>query len=217
LIVPVQSGRKDEYPMSGANTAPTRKPNNLAFCRNGGPVWRGSRTEGAQELAKGEPETVKEYASFIKELLEAEEKRSSSMETRALAVVTTSGTLVTLLLALAALVTRVQAFRVPGAALLLAGISAGSFVAAALCAMLSNVPWRVWGLRPECLKKELWERWTYPDDDAVAKTTATRLAVWEQTHKLTQQKARFVSTATAFQFVAIAVLAGAVFAVLGSA
>lgn len=207
--------------MSDVNAAPDRRPNHFEFCHETGKkrkrVYRHSPTADVPEVAKGAPERVREYASFIKELLEAEEKRSSSMETRALAVITTSGTLVTLLLALAALVTRVQTFHVPGAALLLAGISAGSFVAAAFCAMLSNAPRRAWGLQPDCLKIELWERWADTDDDAVAKTTATRLAVWEQTHELTQRKARFVSAATAFQFVAVAVLAGAVFAVLGSA
>jgi hypothetical protein len=59
---------------------------------------------------------------FVAELVEAEEKHTTVMEQRALAVITSSGALVTLLLGISALVTRVQQFRVPGPARLLAAL-----------------------------------------------------------------------------------------------
>src|SRR6266511_6262018 len=69
----------------------------------------------ASPLVSG-PTHVEAYTEFVKELLENEEKRKTNMETRAVAVITASGTLVTLLLALAALETRLQKFHVPGTA-----------------------------------------------------------------------------------------------------
>jgi hypothetical protein len=200
-----------------APVAPPRiPPSHVGFCSDPvgdpGRVWRST----AEPVGKGGPE-AKEYAAFVKELLEAEVARGATMETRAVAIVTASGTLVTLLLALAALVTRVTTFQVPVAALVFAGISAAFFAVSACWAMLAVTPRRAWGLKPACLGSELWERWADSTDDAVAKTTATRLALWEQENTLTQRKAVSVFTAAVFQFGAVAALAVAVFVVLASA
>lgn len=190
-------------------------PSHVGFCSppvgDPGQVWRST----VPSVGKGAPET-KEYAAFIKELLDAEVARGATMETRATAIVTASGALVTLLLALAALVTRVTTFQVPVPALVFAGISAGLFALSACYAMLAVTPRRAWGLKPDCLGSELWERWADSADDAVAKTTATRLALWQQENTLTQRKAVAVFTAAVFQFGAVAALAIAVFIVLGS-
>jgi hypothetical protein len=186
----------------------------VEFCSDpGGKVWRATTAP----TAKGDPEETKEYAAFVKELLDAEDKRGDSMETRAIAVITASGTLVTLLLALAALGTRIDTVRIPVAALVFAGISAGLFAASACSAMLAVTPSRAWGLKPDCLKTELWQRWADADDDALAKITATRLALWETSNKLTQMKAARVFVATVLQFGAGAALAITVIIVLASA
>jgi hypothetical protein len=198
--------------MSNVDTvSEPRRDNRSRFCQQAGTSYRDSTA-----VAAG-PDLVKEYSAFVKELLEAEEKRNSTMETRAVAVITTSGVLVTLLLAFAALVTRVQTFRVPGFTLFLAGASACLFVAAALCGILTNAPWRVWTLKPDCLNREIWERWGDAGDDPVAKTTVTRLALWGETHKLTQRKAKLLFAATAFQSLAVVILVGAVLNILASA
>jgi hypothetical protein len=202
-------------PAASAVTSRNIAPSHVGFCSgevgDPGQVWRSK----VESVGKGAPGT-KEYAAFIKELLDAEVARGATMETRAVAIVTASGTLVTLLLALAALVTRVTTFQVPVAALVFAGISAGLFAVSACCAMLAVTPRRAWGLKPDCLGSELWKRWADKDDDAVAKTTATRLALWQQENTLTQRKAVAVFTAAVFQFGAVAALAIAVFVVLAS-
>ena len=199
-----------------ADKADAKPASHVGFCSDPvgdpGKVWRTT----VEQVAHGTPET-KEYASFVKELLEAEVTRGATMETRAVAIVTASGTLVTLLLALAALVTRVTTFQVPTTALVFAGLSAGLFAVSACCAVLAITPRRAWGLKPGCLGSELWQRWPDKEDDAVAKTTATRLALWEQENKLTQRKAVSIFTAVIFQFGAVAALAVAVFIVLASA
>lgn len=201
---------------AAAFSPPHIPPSHVGFCSDpvGDPglMWRST----AASVGKGAPE-AKEYAAFVKELLDAEVARGATMETRAAAIVTASGTLVTLLLALAALVTRVTTFQVPVTALVFAGISAGFFAGSACCAMLAVTPWRAWGLKPACLGSELWERWADEADDAIAKTTATRLALWQQENKLTQRKAASVFTAAVLQFGAVAALAIAVFVVLASA
>lgn len=193
-------------------TATTRLArSDVEFCAGGAGLWRGEDPPGTATDA------VKDYVAFAKDLLDAEEKRATGMESRALAVITSSGTLVTLMLALAALATRVPQFRVPGPALLLAGVATGAFVVAGVLAILVNAPWRGWGLRPDCLGTELWERWGKPDDDPQAKVTATRLALWRAAHRLTQRKANLVFAATSSQVSGIFALASAVIVVLSAA
>jgi hypothetical protein len=201
---------------TAAETTNSKPASHVGFCSDpaghSGQVWRAT----VEKVPRGTEET-KEYASFVKELLDAEVARGTTMETRAVAIVTASGTLVTLLLALAALVTRVTTFQVPTTALVFAGLSAGLFACSACCAVLAITPWRAWGLKPACLGSELWQRWPDKEDDAVAKTTATRLALWEQENKLTQRKALSIFVAVIFQFGAVAMLALAVFTILASA
>ncbi|MDT0353369.1 hypothetical protein [Pseudonocardia charpentierae] len=183
-------------------------PSAVEFCSDAAGIWRGDTAEPSRPGA--------EYDAFLKDLLEAEEKRNSGMETRALAVVTSSGTLVTLLLALAALVTRVQQALLPGLAFAGAATAAVLFVAAAACAGVANAPSRGWGLRPHCLRSELWERWGDASDNPVAKIAATRLKLWETTHKLTQRKAKLVFAAAVLQVTGALALTVAVISILGS-
>jgi hypothetical protein len=183
-------------------------PSNQEFCPGASFVWRGDTSEPSKPGA--------EYSSFLKDLLEAEEKRNTGMETRALAVVTSSGTLVTLLLALAALATRVQRAQLPGLALGAAAMAAVLLVAAAVCAGVANAPWRGWGLKPECLGTELWERWDHASDNPVAKIAATRLRMWAATHQQTQRKAKLVFTAAMLQGAGALALTVAVISILSS-
>jgi hypothetical protein len=188
------------------------EPSSRAFCADSPtePVWR---AEGSEPSRSGS-----EYSSFLKELLDAEDKRSTGMETRSLAVVTSSGTLVTLLLALAALVTRVQGARIPALALVAAAIAAVLLVASTACAGLANAPQRSrWGLKPTCLGPELWDRWGHPSDDPVEKIAATRLKLWEAAHELSQRKARLVFAAVMVQGAGILSLTLAVVLILSSA
>ncbi|MBO3750436.1 hypothetical protein J5X84_30515 [Streptosporangiaceae bacterium NEAU-GS5] len=170
--------------------------------------------ESVQSTAVGSDEAQKEYAAFVKELLDAEEKRTGGLESRALTVIAGSGTLVTLLLALAALATRADKFQIPAAAVFPAAFAACAFVAAALCAILANAPWPAWGLRPACLTDQLWKNWPGEKHQAVAKVAATRLRLWSEAHVLSQRKARFLFVAVAFQALATLALAISVVAIL---
>jgi hypothetical protein len=195
--------------MTDKAATPKIAPSNQEFCAGSSVlIWRGETSEPSKRGA--------EYSAFLKDLVEAEEKRITGMETRGLAVVTSSGTLVTLLLALAALVTRVQQVKLPGLALGAAAVAAALLVASAVCAGLANAPWRGWGLKPECLGSELWERWDDASDNAVAKVAATRLRMWAETHKQTQRKAKLVFAAAMLQGAGASALTVAVISILGS-
>lgn len=178
-----------------------------SFCDDADTVWRsGDATE-----PKG---SGVEYSVFLKDLVDSEEKRSTQMETRAIAVITTSGALVTLLLGLSTLVTRVQAATLPTFALWAAALAGVGFVASALCAALANSPWKEWGLKPACLRAELWERFGDNSDDPTVKVMSTRLRIWESAHHATQRKAKLVFAAVALQGVAILTLTAVAISIL---
>ena len=156
--------------------------------------------------ADAPPEDPEPYVAFVKELLEAEEKRNAALETRSIAVVTTSGALVTLLLALGAWITRVQTAVIEQTALTLAFVSALLFVLAALLAIGGNAPWKVWAITPTSLSTELWARWLTPGDRPDEKVTATRLKQWESARKLSSKKANLLAGAVTAQALAVLVL-----------
>ncbi|GAB3062475.1 hypothetical protein GCM10027053_26170 [Intrasporangium mesophilum] len=189
------------------STAESRiRSNTQPFCAEGEPVWRGDSTEPKGPGA--------EYSAFLKDLVDAEEKRSTGMETRGIAVITTSGALVTLLLGLSTLVTRVQSAVLPTFSLWAAALAGVGFVASAICAALANSPWKEWGLNPSCLRAELWERFGDPGDDPTVKVMSTRLRLWESAHQATQRKAKLVFSAVVLQGFAVLTLASAAIAIL---
>lgn len=155
------------------------------------------------------------YVDLVKDLLAAEQARIERMEARGLAVVTTSGTLATLLLGIAALV-RGQDVGIEDSALLLAALGAIAFILAAALAIAANRPTRAWNVKPERVRDELRERWgrEAPQDRPLQKATATRLAIWRSLHGVSQTKAVLVFAAMIVEAVAVALLAGAVVIIL---
>src|SRR5262245_59701725 len=81
------------------------------------------------------------YTALVGARLAEEEGRGRSLQARGLAVVTTSGTLVTLIFAVAHFVPRATvAARIPGASRWLLAIAVVAFVGAAVAGLLANVP-----------------------------------------------------------------------------
>ena len=78
------------------------------------------------------------YAEFIQKELEHERTRRSALEARAVTVITTSGTFVTLTFALAALLTKGQNYTPSRLATLMLALALGAFVVAAVCALLAS-------------------------------------------------------------------------------
>jgi hypothetical protein len=83
----------------------------------------------------------KAYGDFVKDELAAQDQRKTSFEQRGVAVITTSGALVTLLFALAALSTKeAQTFVLPDSARSWLNVALVLFVLAAVAALATNVP-----------------------------------------------------------------------------
>jgi hypothetical protein len=81
-----------------------------------------------------------EYASNYEALVRGQDERKFSLEQRGLAVITTSGTLATLLFGLVALATKSNDFRLPVRASGPLAVALGAFAAAALLALLTMHP-----------------------------------------------------------------------------
>lgn len=80
------------------------------------------------------------YADFAKSLLDAEDSRKSSIEQRGIGIITTSGTLVTLLFGLTAAITASKSFTFPSVARGWLTLAAILFVVAAGAGIGTNIP-----------------------------------------------------------------------------
>jgi hypothetical protein len=165
-----------------------------------GPVGRGAVGDAGQV-----------YASLVAIRLAEEEVRHGSLQARGLAVVTTSGTLVALIFAVAqfALRSRVVA-EVPTASRWLLTIAAGAFVVAAFGGLLANVP-RDLG-RP--VSSEIagkinsdWSKSTASAEKTVALTRARQL---QKLERVNDTAAWYVLIGLATEVFAIALAAAAV-------
>jgi hypothetical protein len=175
--------------------------------------WRGG--DGSAEPQAQNDEFAKPYADLVTDLLQAENAIVNGLETRGVAVVSTSGALVTLLLGLAGLVTRAQSFHIPRSVLILASLAVVFFLLAGLVALWINRPRKTWRPDPGRLTIEMWDRWNRPYPyDPLKKATATRLALWATAQDLTQKKARALLAALAAQAVAVILLGAAAIIVL---
>ena len=181
-------------------TPPSEADNRTSLSAGSKAVYRG----GKEAPAAPGSASAGAYAELVKDLLAAEERHVTAIETRAIAVITTSGALVTLLLGLAALVTRVQGNRLSGLELILAAVSVGFFLIAAFAAMWVNRPWKVWAPDVSKLAVEMWVRWGMgTPHDPVKKATATRIDLLHSARTLTQEKASALFVAVAAQAVAV--------------
>jgi hypothetical protein len=82
------------------------------------------------------------FSDFARDLLAAEEARREAMTARGMSVITISGTLVTLLVGLAALVTKGGSFRLTGGARDLVTASVVAFALSAVLAIMAYAPYR---------------------------------------------------------------------------
>lgn len=151
------------------------------------------------------------YADYIKEQLEAQEARKVSLEQRGLAVITTSGVLVTLLFGLTALtVRRESTFAIPdpAAALLIAALV--FFVLAALCAIITNLPRPYEGVTVAALRQAVRERWADSEALASEMVALTRLKMLASAKKNNDVKGRALAFAMGCEILAVALVGAAV-------
>jgi len=155
------------------------------------------------------------YSEYIKEQLDAQEARKISLEQRGLAVITTSGVLVTLLFGLTALsVRRASTFVIPDAAAALLIAALIFFVLAAVLAIVTNLPKRYEGVTVDALREAVKERWE--DSEAVASemVALTRLKMLASAKRNNDLKGRALVIAMACEILAVALVGAAVGCVL---
>lgn len=153
------------------------------------------------------------YAAFIKSLQDHEQDRKSVLEAKATAVVTTSGTLVTLLFGLVAAVTAATNFKLPEvshgwliAAVILFVIATGLGVATA------NIP--VPYGEATFQANQLKEAWGQPAGAARLNVAEAQLQLIPIAARKNDLKAKLVMLATSTELLALGALAIAVILIL---
>jgi hypothetical protein len=156
-------------------------------------------------------------AKFLDDQLAEEHARKASLESRGLAVITTSGTLVTLLFALSALVTKVESFTLPDPARFMLMYSVGALLVAALSGIYINAPSRSTYVDPALLTPHLSSpHWEAPERDARKAIAVFQLQCLTAAAKGNTRRARVLLVGAVGQAVAVALLGAAVISVFAS-
>lgn len=176
----------------------------------------GTASEGAPQ--RPSPDGGGEvYASFVERELEDQRASKASIEQRGIAVVTTSGILVTLLFGLAALVTESENFVVPEKSRPWLYLALLGFVVAAGAALITNLPRNLESARtygPKSLDRLIRLRWDDSPRAAKRRIALTRLGLLHSYKKVNNFKGRVLIAAVIAEVVAVAAVAVAVTIVL---
>jgi hypothetical protein len=168
--------------------------------------------ETASSLASAGPAVTKACEAE----LQAERAAETSLQSRALNVITSSGGFVTLALALVAAITGRKDYSVPGAAKVFIALGLVCFVAAATLALVTMQVRRQEVLTVETLEK--WtseEAWASPPDVAQRIITASMIPLIRDTRSRNSDRAKHLQRAILAELGAIALLALGILFVLG--
>jgi hypothetical protein len=154
------------------------------------------------------------YAEYIKDQLAEQDARQESIEKRGLAVITTSGTIVSLLFGLVAVLTGTDEFDLPSGAEPWLGAALVAFVLATLAGILTNIPLLYIAVLPKELRLLIDSFWK--DEPAVAemRVAATQVKVLARAKILNGAKGWVLMGAFAAEFAAVICLALAVRVIL---
>jgi hypothetical protein len=187
----------ESWKQSGSAAKPSARPNAAVAA---------SRTEDSGYAA---------YGQFVKDELDAQDLRKSSFEQRGLAVITTSGALVTLLFALAALsTTESETFVLPDSAQTWLSIALILFFLSALAALLTNAPFVYQAVEAERIRGRLREDPPRSADSAVRDIAFTRADALEAAKAKNGIKGRALIAAMALEALAVGCVAVAIWIVL---
>jgi hypothetical protein len=153
------------------------------------------------------------YADYIKGLADAETVRKTSLEQRGLAVVTTSGTLVTLLFALIAVITSAKNLSLPASARGDLAAAVILFAIAVAVGLTANLPFLYEEAEPTA--DTLSAVWTYAPQEAQAFVIATRLKIVSSFRHANAVKGWLVLAAGLVQLAAVVTLVLAILSIIG--
>jgi hypothetical protein len=144
------------------------------------------------------------FATFIKDVTLAQEARKSSIEQRGLAVITTSGTLVTLLFAIISLSTKArQTYQLPDSAHLPLLASLVLFSLAALGGLFTNLPASYVNVLPTELTKSIDHFWNEDAWSASGRVSRTYVKFLETARERNGKKARILFFAVLLESLAM--------------
>jgi putative alpha-1,2-mannosidase len=149
-------------------------------------------------------------ADFVKDQLEQEDKRRASLETRGVGVITVSGTLVTLLFGISAVVTKNAAFTAPAEVRHRLSWALLAFAVSSVIAIGTTMPLATQIVDANRLGPELQRRWDGTLDAAQKQITGTRMADLSSAQRINTIKSLLLMTAVTAQVVAVLLLAWSV-------
>jgi len=154
------------------------------------------------------------YASYVAAQVARQEERKGSFEQRGLAVITTSGVLVSLLFGLTAVLTGAADYHLPDGSRgwILAALVC--FVVAAIAGLLTNLPLKYSGVTGDALKDVIEKRWGDSCTAAEREVALTELKVLRQAKKRNWLKGRSLVIAIGAEIIAVLCLAVAVAKIL---
>lgn len=156
------------------------------------------------------------YIGLILEQLTEERATKKSLEQRGTGIITSSGTLVTLLLAFAAVVTSSKAFELPTVARIFVGISVTLFIAAAFAAIAANLPRPYAEVSLRDVRRLITDdEWRKPIAQASMATAEVQLIILETARRYNAARARLLELAATSQIVSLVSLAIAAGFVVG--
>lgn len=174
-----------------------REPRNLPETESGS----SSDRSGPEEIP--DSDQGKTYAAFIEGELKAERERRVALDTRGLAVVTSSGTLVTLLAGLGAFVTTNKTFVFPGEAAAPLAVALLAFATAASLGILASRNRYYDVALGETLTGMIEDHWG--DDETDARNNVAYINI-KSTETLRQGNGRKADLVTAAMFAQLAAL-----------
>ncbi|GLZ36123.1 hypothetical protein Lesp02_83100 [Lentzea sp. NBRC 105346] len=151
----------------------------------------------------------KEYAVAVKELVDTEAKRRDSLESRAVAVVSVSGTLLTLLLALSA-ATRGKDVQLVGGGRAFVVVSVLVFVVAAAAAIGVYAPRVATTIDVGRLRDEVRAHWSDDSGWGLKRVTGERLHQLDELQRTNDTKGKWLLGAVVAQFAGVVLVAVAV-------
>jgi hypothetical protein len=155
------------------------------------------------------------YADWIGEQLAREDARKESLEKRALAVITTSGALATLLFGLTAFrISGSSDIRLSHTAIASIVVAVIAFLISAACAIFINVPVDYQEVKPAELKRAVKERWGDSEREAERMISLTQIKVLESARDKNGRKAWLLFWSIAAQAVAVGAIGVAVVNIL---
>jgi hypothetical protein len=151
------------------------------------------------------------YAALMLQLVTDQDARKASIEQRALAVVTTSGTLVTLLFGLVALLSKSNDYEMPRAAEGPLGIGAGLLVVAAVLALATNAPLPGYKNADDDGLDPIFDRyWKESKIDAELRVAVMRKGIYAAASRMNGVKAKLLIAAMTFEVAGVLAIALAI-------